>query len=142
MKTFKEYLEENKVKRGSPDISGARSLAKQAVERLADLKSLPLKSSNASFRFESAYECLREAIQSFMAKKGFKPYSHEAVIVFAQENGLLNEKEVRNLDRYREKRNDINYRAQKIEVEEAKEIIIFAKEVVLRLEKRFIHENN
>jgi len=133
MKTFIEYVKEKKVKRMSPDPAEAKSLIIQATERLTDLLSLPLNDNNASFRFESAYECIREAIQSKMALEGFKPYSHEAIVAFASERKLLNEMDSINLDRYREKRNDINYRGQKVIVDEAKEIISFAKKVVLKL---------
>ena len=137
MKTFKEYLSEKKVKAQSPDPAEAESLLKQAQARLADLLTLSLNEKNASFRFESAYECLREAVQSFMAREGDKPYSHEAVVVYSYEKSLLNEKEAISFDRYREKRNDLNYRGQKLTLEEAKEIITFAKNIFLKL--RDIH---
>ncbi|MFH1682979.1 MAG: hypothetical protein ABIA37_04235 [Candidatus Woesearchaeota archaeon] len=133
MKSFKEYLEEKKVKKGSPDSAQAKSLLTQAIDRLNDLLTLSLTETNSSFRFESAYECIREAIQSFMAAEGFKPYSHEAVVAYAAEKKLLNEKEFITLDRYREKRNDINYRGQKVMLEEAKQIISFAKEIISKL---------
>ncbi len=133
MKTFKEYLTEKKVNVQSPDPAEAESLLNQAQARLADLLSLSLNEKNASFRFESAYECLREAVQSFMAREGYKPYSHEAVVVYAAEKGLLNEKEAISFDRYREKRNDLNYRGQKLTLEDAKEIITFAKNTLLKL---------
>ena len=133
MKTFKEYISEKKVKVQSPDPAEAESLLKQAQARWADLRTLSINEKNASFRFESAYECLREAIQSFMAREGYNPYSHEAVVVYAAEKGLLNEKETISFDRYREKRNDLNYRGQKITLEEAQEIITFAKNMLLKL---------
>ena len=135
MKTFREFLLEKKVKKEIVDIAEAASLLKQAQERLQDLLTLPLSESNASFRFESAYESIREALQSFLAREGYKPYSHEAIIVFALEHHLLNDQEAASLDRYREKRNDINYRGQKVLVIEAQEIISFAKSIVNRLKR-------
>tara|TARA_Y100000310_G_C20693849_1_gene824109 strand:- start:1992 stop:2417 length:426 start_codon:yes stop_codon:yes gene_type:complete len=135
MKTLKEYIGGNEVKTGSPDSAEATSLMEQALARLNDLLALPLGENNASFRFESAYECVREALQSFMAKEGLKPYSHEAIFAYAKERELIGEGEMINLDRYRDKRNDINYRGEKINVEEAREIISFAKFMVSRLRK-------
>jgi len=82
---FKEYIENGKVKQSSPDLGQARSLLLQGIERMQDVKSLHISEQNASFRFESTYESIREALQAFMAYKGYKPYSHEAVIVYANE---------------------------------------------------------
>ena len=133
MRSFQNYIDEKKVKKMSPDLAEADSLIQQAQDRVTDLLSLPLNEKNSSFRFESAYEALRETIQAFMSREGFKPYSHEAIIAYAYENELLNEGEAINLDRYREKRNDINYRGQKITVDEAKMIISFTKDLIAKL---------
>jgi hypothetical protein len=133
MKTVDAYLRENKVKRGSPNPSEAKSLMEQAKDRMNDLLTLSINEKNASFRFESAYECLREAIPSSMAKEGFKPYSHESIVAFAKERGLLNDRESQTFDRYREIRNDINYRGQKV-TEEAERIISFINEILSRME--------
>lgn len=137
MKEFKELVREGKVEKRSPDFAEAESLLQQAKERLNDLVTLPLNEKNASFRFESAYESLREALQSFLAKRGYKPYSHEAIIAFALEEKILSEKESRTADRYREIRNDINYRATKVTVEETKEIIHFVKHIIPHLTEIF-----
>lgn len=137
MKSFNEYVKERKVRTASPDPAEARSLLEQARARLNDVRSLPLQEKNASFRFEDAYESLREAVQAFMALEGFKPYSHEAIVAYAHEKHLLNEREIFTFDRYREQRNDINYRGQRISVDEAKQIISFSRKIILRLEKQF-----
>jgi len=126
MKFIHTYLAEGKVKQISKDPAMARSLIQQAEARLYDLEHLPLTSENASFRFEGGYECVREAVQAFMAYDGLKPYSHEAVISFARERGLLSESETAAFDRFRKIRNDINYEGEKTTVEETKEIIRFA----------------
>lgn len=75
----------------------------------------------------------------FYGPEGFKPYSHEAVVAYAAEKRLLNEKDIINLDWYLEKRNDINYREQKVIIEEAKQIITFAKEVLSKLKNAKNH---
>ena len=133
MKSFNEFVKEMKVKKGEPDKAMARSLFEQATNRLSDLKTLPLNEANASFRFEDAYECIREAVQSFMAKEGYKPYSHEAVVSYAVEKQLLNEAETATFDRYREIRNDITYRGQKTTIDETKEAIDFSEKIINKL---------
>ncbi len=137
MKTFKEFVHEGKVHKKSPDPAEARSLFQQAKERYADLQSLPLTEKNSSFRFEDAYECLREALQAFLSLEGYKPFSHEAIFSFAEEKGILQESQAARADRYREIRNDINYRGKKVTMEETKEIINFVKNALSFLEEKF-----
>ena len=128
MKQFNQFIKENKVLKVSPDPSESRSLMQQAMERLSDLKQLPINERNASFRFESAYEAMREALQAFLAAEGFKPYSHESILSFAMEKRLLSEAKIMQADRFREIRNDINYRGKKVTMAEAKEAIKAASE--------------
>lgn len=137
MKTFEEFIKSKEVKEGSPDVAQADSLFLQGIARLEDLVTLPLKETNASFRFEDAYESIRELLQAFMAREGYKPYSHEAVFVFAHEKELLTEPEFMRWNRYREKRNDIHYRAKAATVEETQEIIEHAKELAKRLKTSY-----
>lgn len=137
MKSFDYFVREGKVKAISPDPALARSLMSQAEDRLSDLSGLHITEKNASFRFEQAYECLREAIQAFMAIDGYKPYSHEAVFAYAYVNKLLSEAESMAADRYREIRNDINYKGQKTAKEEAEEILAFIKKALSQLKGKF-----
>ncbi len=137
MKEFQELLKEKKVEKRNKDFAEAESLLLQAKERFKDLLTLTLSEQNASFRFESAYESLREALQSFLAKRGYKPYSHEAIIAFTFEEKIISEKDSRIADRYREIRNDIDYRAVKVTIEETKEIINFVKNILPQLEEVF-----
>lgn len=137
MKEFSVHLQEGKVVRRSPDPVEAQALIAQARERLKDLHTLPLNKQNARFRFEDAYEVLREALQAFLSAEGFKPYSHEAVFSFALERGLLSEGLVKQGDRYRGIRNDITYRATMVTVDETKEAILFVDQALPHLEKGF-----
>ncbi|MFH1408292.1 MAG: hypothetical protein ABIH34_00120 [Nanoarchaeota archaeon] len=137
MKTFEAFIKEMKVKKGSPDPIEAQSLFKQSEQRLSDLIMLPLSDSNASFRFESAYEVMREALQAFLALRGFKPYSHEAIFVFCKEHELLSMSEYMKGNRYREIRNDINYRGKTVIKSDAEEIILFVQNLTRNLKTIF-----
>ncbi len=137
MKAFLDFVNEGKVIKKSPDLGEAKSLLAQAKSRLIDLQALPLNENNASFRFESAYEVIREASQSFLAIEGYKSYSHEALFSFILEKTILPEQDAIRADRYREIRNDINYRGKKVTIEETKEIIIFAKRLIPHFEEKF-----
>jgi uncharacterized protein (UPF0332 family) len=135
MRRLEEFEAEGKLKRGSPNLAEAESLKAQALDRLSDLMSIPLNEKNCSFRFESAYESLREMVQSFMAAKGYKPYSHDSIVAFGFHEKILTEFESYEFDRTRQIRNDINYRGKKVTVDETKALIAFAEQVIYRLVK-------
>tara|TARA_Y100000310_G_scaffold313181_1_gene361224 strand:- start:4030 stop:4455 length:426 start_codon:yes stop_codon:yes gene_type:complete len=141
MKKFIDFVNERKVKRKSSDPAEARSLMKQSKNRFKDLKQLPLNNDNASFRFEDAYEVLREALQSFLSFEGYKPYSHEAIFAFASDKELISEADIIKGNRYREIRNDINYRGKVVTKDETEEIISFITKILPILEKKFEIKN-
>jgi hypothetical protein len=140
MKTFNEFVKEGKVLKKSTDSAEAKSLMKQAEERLFDLKQLPLKDSNASFRYEDAYEVVREALHAFLARAGYKPYSHAALFSYALEKKILTEADCMSGDRYRVIRNDINYRGKKVTMDETKEIINYVQRVFPVLKEEFMKQ--
>jgi len=82
IQSFNYYLNENKVKREFPNLELAKALLRKAERRLNLLKSKKITNENADIIFEDIYETLRESAQALMAKQGFKPLSHEAVIAF------------------------------------------------------------
>ncbi len=136
MKTVDEYKKKGDLRQGTPNKARARSLQEQAKARIKDVEQLPLTEESAPFRFEDAYEALREMIQSFMEIEGLKPYSHEATIAYAKEKHLMQEMEVRKADNYRKIRNDISYRAEKVSVERTKRLIEFARKIINQLDEK------
>lgn len=128
MKSFREYVRDGKVKTGQTSSAEADSLRKQAVNRFEqEIQNVEINDKNATFKFEGAYEVLRQLLQSFMAEEGYKPYSHEAIIAYSKENGLISEKEADELDRYRRLRNDIRYRGETTNLKRAKRIVELAE---------------
>lgn len=128
MKRFEEYIESGDVRTGSPSPSEAESLREQAKHRFQEeIEKAEMTESNATFKFESAYEALRQFLQSFLAGEGYKPYSHEAIIAYAHENGLLTDGEADRLDRFRKLRNDIKYRGETANLERAEAMIELAR---------------
>ena len=128
------------VKKQVVDIDYAESLIKKAENRLIYIKKQKIEHSSSSFVFEDVYECMREAIQSLMALKGFKPYSHEAVISFLKEFFDFGEDTISTLNRYRILRNKAVYNAKKISVLTCREAIDFLIEFIPKIKKKFNKE--
>ena len=82
---FQYYLDENLARKEKVDKEEAKSLMNKAVQRLDYIKKQEISEFTSSFIFEDIYETLREASQSLMSLKGYKPYSHEALISFLRE---------------------------------------------------------
>ena len=113
---FGYYLESGAIRKQVVDTDHAESLMKKAERRLSFIRSQSIDEESSSFIFEEIYECIREAIQSLMSLRGFKPYSHEAVISFIKEFYDFEESIISTLDRYRILRNKSVYGAKKISV--------------------------
>lgn len=105
---FQFYLDENHVKKQSPDKTEAKSLIDKAFQRMNFIKIQKIDAAVSTFIFEDIYECIREAAQSIMSMDGYKPYSHEALISFLKEFHKFDESDIATFDRYRILRNIVN----------------------------------
>ena len=134
---FQFYLDENLVKKESPDKEEAKALNEKAFRRMKFIKNLNINEETSTFIFEDIYECLREAAQSLMSLRGYKPYSHEALIAFLKEFYKFDEHEISTFNRYRILRNNCVYRAAKVSPVVCKEAIKFIEIFLPKLKKEF-----
>lgn len=101
---------------------------KKAEVRLNYFKDKKITEEDASIIFENLYSSIREATQSLMSLKGYKPYSHEATISFLKEfYKEFNEEDINKFDRFRQLRSNSEYRAIPISKEDAESCLEFAK---------------
>lgn len=139
IKPFDYYISENLVRKSTPNVSMARSLLQKSSIRLKRAISGKISSDDASIIFEDIYESLREASQSLMEVKGYKPYSHEALIAFLKENKMLKDSEIIAFDNYRILRNNSVYKAEEISSEKCVEALEFAKQTIPKITEKFNH---
>ncbi len=130
MKPFNYYLNEGLVRRTRANSVLASALVSKAELRLKRISRSQIDEGESSIVFEDIYECIREAAQSLMEIKGYKPYSHEALISFLKEEKLLSESRINILDNYRILRNNSVYRAEEISLDKCKESLEFANETI------------
>ncbi|MFH0973575.1 MAG: HEPN domain-containing protein [Candidatus Micrarchaeota archaeon] len=132
---FDYYLRENLARKEAPDAGMAKALMTRALERLAYAKQQCVEKSNASFVFEDAYEAVREASQALMALKGFKPYSHEAVVAFLKKFYSVPDYALASFDRFRKLRNKCVYGAEDVTPQTCLEALAFAASFIPELKK-------
>ncbi|MGD0995594.1 MAG: hypothetical protein ABR909_08740 [Candidatus Bathyarchaeia archaeon] len=138
---FQYYLDAKLVRKEKVDKEEAKSLMKKAVYRLNYVKKQEINEDTASFIFEDVYESLREASQSLMSLKGYKPYSHEALISFLKEFYNFSASEISTFDRFRALRNKTVYCAVFVSVEVCQEALDFLEDFLPKLRREFESSN-
>jgi len=137
IKPFSYYLKENLVRKSIPNAGMAKSLLDKSQIRMKRIKNVKPTEEEASIIFEDIYESLQEASQSIMELRGYKPYSHEALVSFLKENNVLPADKVVVIDNFRILRNNSVYKAEKVSLEKCNEALDFAFETVPKLKKVF-----
>ena len=134
---FEHYLNEGLVRKVKKDREEAKSLMNRATLRLDYVKRQEISEDTAPFIFEDIYETLREAAQSLMSLKGYKPFSHEALISFLKQFYNFPEHETSAFNRYRILRNKTVYCAAHVSTQVCKESLEFAEAFLPKLRKEF-----
>ena len=134
---FQYYLDEHLARKVAVDCEEAKSLMNKATLRLDYIKKQEINEDTSSFIFEDIYETLREAAQSLMSLKGYKPYSHEALISFLKECYKFPEHEISSFDRYRILRNKTVYCAANVSPEVCKEALKFLETFLPKLKNAY-----
>ena len=137
IKPLQYYISGNLVRKSIPNPGMAKSLLEKAEIRLKRIKKEEIDEENSSIVFEDIYESLRESSQSLMELKGFKPYSHEALVSFLKEYRFLAEEKITIIDNYRVLRNNSVYKAEKISLQKCKEALDFSKNLVPEVKAKF-----
>lgn len=141
--SFENYLKAGKAKKKTPDNEEAKSLLKKAENRLEYTKAKEINSKNSQFVLEDSYETAREAAQALMSVKGYKPYSHEATISFVRDfySSDFNNEILHKFDRFRQIRNNSVYTAAPVSVEDAKDSITFATDIIAKVKSLLVKGN-
>jgi uncharacterized protein (UPF0332 family) len=137
IETFQHYLNEGSARKVKVDREEAKSLMKRASLRLDYVKKQEINEDTSPFIFEDIYETLREAAQSLMSLKGYKPFSHEALISFLKEFYNFPEHEISAFDRYRILRNKTIYCAANVSTQVCKDALKFVEAFLPKLRKEF-----
>ncbi|PIZ51451.1 hypothetical protein COY27_03610 [Candidatus Woesearchaeota archaeon CG_4_10_14_0_2_um_filter_33_13] len=131
-----DCLRKGLIKKTRVDLELIQSLVEMAQIKEDAVNNAEINQINISAYVSLAYDALREALEAFCVKSGYKVLSHVCI-------GELLKKLVDNLyfeefDRVRWIRNSINYYGQKVDFDQGTELIkkIFAikKEILARLQ--------
>jgi len=139
LKTFKEYLKSNKVRKAEPDKQRSFSLKKEYEQKITNLneklEKLGIKDENSNDYIEYIYDIIMLNIRSKLFEKGYYVSgqgAHEVEVSYLRELGL-SEKDVQFCDQLRYHRNGILYYGKKFKKEYAKKTIEFLKKLIKKL---------
>lgn len=132
--SFENYLRGGGVRREGADPSKAKGLIRMAVSDMDRVKEEEISKESSSYVFKNAYDVIRTSITAVMALEGYNPHSHKGVIAYARDRLFLSEPKVLKLNKFRRLRNNVQYRAERADVQEAKEIVGFMEEIVPEME--------
>jgi uncharacterized protein (UPF0332 family) len=135
IKPFNYYVNNKLVKKVTINPGLARALITKAEVRLKRVTKVKITREESSIVFEDIYESVREALQSLMQLKGYKPYSHEALVAFVKEQEMFSLSVINDVDRYRILRNKSVYEAKQISLETCQEALAFATKVLPEVKK-------
>ena len=133
---FDDFIKRNQVKKGSKDISLAKSLVITAQQDSTFFKKLEVNENSARKIMSNYYDILRSILEAISALDGYKIYSHEAFTYFLQEKGEDNF--ARKFDRFRKIRNKINYYGENISAEETKENVTEILNIIKELKEKYL----
>lgn len=136
IQSFQYYINKKLVRKTGINPAIANSLIKKSDIRLKRIIREKIKEEESLIIFEDIYESIRESTQALMQLKGYKPYSHEALISFLKENNVFSPEIINNINRYRILRNKSVYEAKKISIETCKDALIFAKELLPKIKEK------
>ena len=134
---FEYYVSKGVVRKTNANPALARSLVFKSEIRLKRVLREQITEAESSIIFEDIYEIMREAAQALMQVKGYKPYSHEALIAFLKKEKLMSNSKINRFNKYRILRNKSVYEAKKVSVDTSKEALEFAKELLPEIKKKF-----
>lgn len=135
---FEDFIEQGKVRKGSPDISKIKSLLETSNNHLLFLKEQKIDNVSAGSILVTYYEALREVIEAICLKEGFKVYSHEAFTYFLK--GKNEDLASIRFDNFRKLRNSINYYGEKVDTSEVEAIKQETVDVINKLKNKYLTE--
>jgi len=119
---WKECKDKKFIKEITQDTYLIDSLIKSSKKRFESSKRLKLDNITVSAKISLIYESIRELLEAFAIKKGFKIYNHECFCAFLDE--ICKDKvSSEEFNRFRKIRNQVNYYGRETSIEEAKIII-------------------
>lgn len=136
---FTDFLKRKEVKKVEKDTELVKSLITSAEYDLIFLAKVKIDEFSARKIISNYYDVLRSILEAMALNDGYKVYSHEAFTLYLKEKG---ESEISlKFDRFRKKRNKINYYGESVSIEEVTDYSEDIKIVIIELKEKYFNKN-
>ena len=133
---FSDFIKRKEVRKAEFDPELFKSIVKTAELDLIFLEKVKIDEYSARKIMSNYYDVLRSLLEAMALRDGYKVYSHEAFTFYLREK---EENEISlKFDRFRKKRNAINYYGESVSVEEVKEYSGEMKKIIIELKKKYL----
>lgn len=128
MMDWKDCIKKRIAKEVNLDLDLIKSLIKTSDNKLRSEEKLSLDAFTSSSKISLAHDSLREILEAFAIKIGYKIYNHECYTCFLKEI-LAESAKGDEFDELRKIRNNINYYGKEISLDEASDLLARIKEL-------------
>jgi len=136
---FNDFITRKEVRKTEFDKGLFESLVKTAELDLIFLEKVKIDEYSSRKIMSNYYDVLRSLLEAMALRDGYKVYSHEAFTFYLKEK---EESEISlKFDRFRKKRNAINYYGESVSVEEVNEYSEEMKKIIMELKKKYLTKN-
>lgn len=142
LRDFNEFKKDGIVKQIKPDLSRAKSLIQDSLNResfVRDMiKKLGISDKNANYYVENVYDVLIELIRAKMFMDGLKSSgegAHEAEVMYMKELGF-EDNDIRAVNKLRFNRNQIKYYGKSLNQTYSKRVIELMEKLMPRLKNK------
>ena len=133
---FSDFIKRKEVRKAEFDPELFKSIVKTAELDLIFLEKVKIDEYSARKIMSNYYDVLRSLLEAMALRDGYKVYSHEAFTFYLREK---EENEISlKFDRFRKKRNAINYYWESVSVEEVKEYSGEMKKIIIELKNKYL----
>ena len=119
------YIKTNQIRIRQPDKERIKSIIESAKINARIAKTVNLNQDSATLVFREIYESIRQLGDAKWWSVGYGPRNHEVSIDIIKELDVKEKILLNNLSRFKRIRHDANYRAFKVTVAQANEIVAF-----------------
>ena len=122
---IKQWIEIDWIRKRSLDKEKVKSMIESSTTNMNVVKTIPLNEKSAILIFRETYESTRQLGDAKWWLYGYEPRNHEVSMEILKEMNIKEKTKLNHLSRFKQVRNDANYRGFKVTIQQAKEIIDF-----------------
>lgn len=119
------WLKTGIIRHRQKDIEKIKSMIASAEVNAKVTKTIKLDEDSATLIFREIYESIRQIGDARWWLLGYEPSNHDISMEILKEFDIKEKIKLNLLDRYRKIRHDINYRAFRATISQAKELLEF-----------------